>query len=142
MFYGAFEYKVDGKGRVPVPPRFREELHGSLVLTRGPEKCLNAYPVTEWRKLADLFTTNGAMAPSKQRRLTRAFFATAFTVDIDSQGRVALPGVLREYAGIEGEIVITGVNTYLEMWNRERWDAEKESVQEQFWQDIESLERR
>jgi MraZ protein len=142
MFFGEFEYKVDDKGRGPVPPRFREDLRGSLVLTPGPEKCINAYPTSEWKKLADSFTGSGPMAPSKLRRLTRALFATAFTMDVDAQGRVALPAVLREYAGIKGEVVIAGVNAYLEIWSRDRWDAEKESVQGQFWQDIESLERR
>jgi MraZ protein len=142
MFFGEFEYKVDDKGRVPVPPRFREELHAGVVLAPGPEKCISAYPLSEWKKLANSFTGNGPMSPSKLRRLTRALFATAFTLDIDAQGRIALPSVLREYAGIGDEIVVAGVNTYLEMWNKERWEAEKDSVQGQFWQDIESLERR
>jgi MraZ protein len=76
------------------------------------------------------------------RRLNRAFFATAFNLTIDNQGRIALPVPLREYAGIGDELVIAGVNTYLELWNKEQWEAEKAISQEQAWQIIESMERR
>ena len=66
----------------------------------------------------------------------------AFRLSIDGQRRVALPIPLREYAGIEDEVVIAGANTYLEIWNKEQWEAEKALSQEQAWQIIESLEHR
>jgi len=71
MFFGEFEYKIDEKGRVPIPPRFRRELKDGVVLTPGIEKCITAYPLSEWRKLADTFTT-GSVTRSKLRRLNRA----------------------------------------------------------------------
>ena len=142
MFYGEFEYKVDEKGRVLLPPRFRKDLKDGLVLTPGAEKCLNAYPITEWIKLAGLLTTSGSLSPSKMRRLTRAIFATAFRLHLDGQGRIALPLPLRQHASIEDEIIIAGTNNYLELWNKNEWEAEKAVSQEQAWQIIESLEKR
>jgi len=141
MFFGEFEYKVDEKGRVPIPPKFRNELREGVVLTPGVERCIIAYSLPEWKKLAAALTT-GSVTPSKLRKLNRAIFATAFSLGIDGQGRIALPYQLREYAGIEDELVITGVNNYFELWNKERWQEEKAISQEQAWQIIESLENR
>lgn len=140
MFFGEFEYRIDEKGRVPIPPRFRRELKEGVVLTPGVEKCITAYPLSEWKKLAATLTT-GSVTRSKLRRLNRAIFATAFSLNIDGQGRIALPIPLRQYAGIEDEVVIAGANNYLELWNKEQWEAEKAISQEQTWQIIESLER-
>jgi len=111
-----------------------------VVLTSGPEQCIIAYSIAEWNKLAGNLT-GGTIAASKLRRLNRALFATAFSLNIDNQGRIALPVPLREYAGIEDEVIIAGVNTYLELWNKEQWESEKAISQEQAWQIIESLER-
>jgi MraZ protein len=142
MFFGEFEYKLDQKGRVPIPPRFRQELKQGMVLSPGIEPCIMAYPLAEWKKLAATVTT-GSFNHSKLRRLNRAIFATAFHVNLDGQGRVALPAPLREHAGIEieGDLVVAGANTYLELWNKEQWEEEKAISQEQAWQIIESLER-
>ena len=119
MFFGEFEYKIDEKGRMPIPPRFRRELNEGVVLRPGVEKCIDANPLSEWEKLADTLTS-GSVPRSKLRRLNRAIFATAFRLNIDGQGRVALPVPLRQYAGIEDEVVIAGVNDYLELWDKEQ----------------------
>ena len=141
MFYGEFEYKVEQKGRVQLPSRFRRELKEGVVLTQGVESCITAYPLSTWKKLATS-VTSGSFSRSKVRKLNRAIFATAFSASIDGQGRVALPAPLRNYAGIEieDEVVIIGANTYLELWNREQWETEKADSQEEAWQIIESLE--
>jgi len=141
MFFGEFEYKIDQKGRVPIPPKFRKELREVMVLTPGIEKCIIIYPLAEWKNLATTLTS-GSVTPSKLRKLNRAIFATAFSTNIDGQGRIALPAPLREYAEIVDEVVIAGANTYLELWNRVHWEEEKAVSQEQAWQIIESLERR
>jgi MraZ protein len=143
MFIGEFEYRVDEKGRVPIPPKFRtEELKKEgLVLCPGMEKCITIYPLPEWKKLADSLTS-GPVVPSKLRKLNRAIFATAFTVEIDAQGRIIVPAQLRQYAGITEEVVMTGANTYLELWSKESWALEKSSSQEEAWHIIETLERR
>ncbi len=142
MFFGEFEYKIEQKGRVALPPRFRKELREGVVLTQGVEKCITAYSLSEWKKLATTLTS-ASVSRSKLRKLNRAIFATAFHVNIDGQGRVALPPPLRNYAGIEVEddVVVIGVNNCIEVWNKEQWEAERADSQEQAWQIIESLER-
>jgi len=141
MFIGEFDYKIDEKGRIPVPPKFRREFKDGLVLTAGVEPCIAVYTLSEWRKLATTLTT-GSIARSKLRRLNRAIFANAFSLAIDGQGRVALPVPLRQFAQIEDEAVIAGANTYFEIWNKEQWEAEKAVSREEAWQIIESLESR
>lgn len=141
MFFGEFNYKIDEKGRVPVPPRFRREFKDGVVLAPGVEKCINVYTLSEWKKLAAELT-GSSVTPNKMRRLNRAVFATAFNTFIDGQGRVALPVPLREHAEIMDEVVIAGANTYLEIWNKIHWEEEKAVSQEQAWQIIESLEKR
>jgi len=139
MFLGEFEYKIDGKGRVPLPPRFRRELREGVILTQGVEKCIVAYSLSEWGKLATTLTA-GPITSSKLRRLNRALFASAFNIIMDGQGRIALPLPLRQYAGIENEVIIVGANNYFELWNKDQWQSEKAISQEQAWQIMESLE--
>ena len=141
MFFGEFEYRVDEKGRVPIPSKFRSELREGVVLTPGVEKCISCYPLPEWKKMAAALTS-GSVTRSKLRKLNRAVFATAFHLHIDGQGRIALPPKLREYAEIGDEAIITGANNYFELWNKTQWEAEKAASQEQAWQIIESLETR
>ena len=141
MFFGEFEYRLDEKGRMPVPPRLRAAFKDGLVLAQGIEKCLNIYTHPEWKKLADTLSVSNLPA-SKLRAINRAFFASAYHLVMDSQGRITLPSVLRIYAGISDEIIVAGVNNYLELWNKEAWEAEKQASLAQAWQIIESLERR
>jgi MraZ protein len=141
MFYGEFDYKIDDKGRVPAPPRFRNYLKDGLVLTVGAEKCITAYTLSEWRKLSESLT-GSALSRSKMRRLNRAIFATAFITKVDNQGRIALPPQMREHAEITDDVVVVGVNVNLEIWNKALWEEEKHISQEQAWQIIESLENR
>jgi len=141
MFSGELYYKIDEKGRVPVPPKFRGALRDGIVLAPGIEKCITAYTLSEWKKLATTLTSN-SVTSSKLRRLNRAIFATAFTTQLDKQGRIAIPVPLREYAEIVDEVVVSGANTYFEIWNQVLWEEEKAISQEQAWQIIESLENR
>jgi MraZ protein len=143
MFIGEFEYRVDEKGRVPLPPKFRtDELKKEgVVLCPGMEKCITIYPISEWKKLADSLTS-GPIIPSKLRKLNRAIFATAFNVEIDGQGRIMVPVHLRQYAGINEEVMVVGVNASIELWGKEKWAEEKSTSLEEAWHIIETLERR
>ena len=141
MFFGEFEYRLDEKGRLPLPPRFRPSFREGLVIAPGIEKCLTIYTTSEWQKLADSITGSNLPA-SKLRTINRALFATAFVLVPDAQGRIGLPASLRSYAGIGDEVVITGANNYLELWDKDAWETEKQTSQEQAWQIIEGLERR
>lgn len=138
MFLGEYEYKVDSKGRLPLPPKFRQELAGELMVTRGAEKCIVVYPVAEWRKLADELAAR--IAPSKMRTLNRVVFGSAFSLSLDGQGRIALPSPLRDWAEIGDNAIIVGLNNYIEVWNPKLWTSEKKSAEEQVWQIMESLE--
>jgi MraZ protein len=139
MFLGEFEYRVDEKGRVSVPPRFRVELKGYVVLSAGFEPCITAYTAQEWKRISQGLTS-AMPSRSKLRRLNRALFASAFAIRLDAQGRIALPVSLRTHAGIQEEIVIAGANNYFELWDRARWEEEKDQAREQAWQIAESLE--
>jgi MraZ protein len=143
MFIGEFDYRVDEKGRVPIPPKFRtEELkRDGMVLSPGMDKCITLYPHSEWKKLADSITT-GTIVPSKLRKLNRAIFATAFNAEMDAQGRIILPVQLRQHAGITDEVVVAGANSYIELWSKSQWTLEKTASQEEAWHIIETLEKR
>jgi MraZ protein len=141
VFIGEFQYKIDDKGRVPIPPRYRKELVDGLVVMPGPEKCLSAYTPEEWKKQADRFAA-ASISPSKLRRLSRGLFGLASDLTLDAQGRIALPAQLRQYAGLDDEAVVVGANTTLELWNKDLWEAEKETIQDEVWQIIEGLEER
>ena len=141
MFLGEYDYKLDEKGRTPLPPKFRQEFMNGIVLAAGAEKCILAYGPAEWKKLAESMLT-GPILSSKMRKLNRALFATAFQLNLDGQGRIALPVPLRQYAGIISDVVIAGANAYLEIWDKQAWEAEKADSQTQSWQIIETLEKR
>jgi MraZ protein len=139
MFLGEYEYKVDNKGRLPLPPKFRQELMGELVLTKGLEKCIVIYPAEEWHKVADTLSAK-ALPSSKVRTMSRAMFGTAFSLTLDGQGRVALPATLRSRVEIDDTAFVVGANNCVEVWNPILWETEKAAAEEQLWQIIESLE--
>ena len=139
MFLGEYEYKVDNKGRLPLPPKFRQELMGELVLTKGLEKCIVIYTAEEWHKVADTLSAK-ALPSSKVRTMSRAMFGTAFSLTLDGQGRVALPATLRSRVEIGDTAFVVGANNCIEIWNPALWKTEKVAAEEQLWQIIESLE--
>jgi MraZ protein len=143
MFIGEYEYRVDEKGRVPVPPKFRtdEIKKEGLVLSPGMEKCITVYPLSQWKKLAESLTSGPVMS-SKQRRLFRAIFSTAFNLELDAQGRIIIPAQLRKYAGIEDEVYVVGANLYMELWSKQQWLEERTASQEEAFQIIETMEQR
>jgi len=141
MFLGTYEYRIDEKGRISLPPRFRDELRQGLVMTQGLESCLTVYSAAEWQKVSEKLASQSATR-SKSRRISRFTFATAFMADIDAQGRVAIPTPLRKYAGIGDVAIIAGVNTYFEIWSKENWEAESSLMENQAWQISEGMEDR
>jgi MraZ protein len=140
MFLGEYNYKIDEKGRVPLPPKFRIDFRDGVILTAGAEKCILVYSPEQWKILAESLT-KGPVLSNKMRRLNRALFATAFDLNLDGQGRIVLPPPLRQYAGIASDVVVAGANTYLEIWDKKAWNKEKAESQAQSWQIIETLEK-
>ena len=139
MFFGEYSYKVDEKGRAPLPPKFRRDMKDTVVLSRGVEKCITAYSLAEWTRVAESLSSK-AMGPASSRRINRSIFGSAFSVSFDKQGRVILPPTLREYAEIKEGVIVVGVNNSVELWNSELWEVEKQKSNEQVSQMIESSE--
>ena len=132
MFRGVQHINLDAKGRLSVPARQRESLldisAGSLVVTIDTQSsCLVMYPLKEWerieRDVQDLPTLNPAV-----RRFQRLVLGYASDLDLDSNGRVLLPGALREYAQLEKRVVLVGQGKEMELWSETLWDAECEAA--------------
>jgi MraZ protein len=141
LFLGEYEYKVDAKGRIPIPPKFRKEFKEGIILNMGPDEQINGYTSDEWEKNADTFDF-GPIAQSKKRQMTRAFFGSAFDLELDGQGRVMLPPPLRQYAGIKESVVIAGMNKNIEVWSKERWQKAISEARAKLHQHYESTEIR
>jgi MraZ protein len=139
MFFGEYPYKVDEKGRVPLPPKFRREMKEGVILAKGMgERCIAAYPVAEWKRLSDSLAAK-AVTQANLRKLNRAIFGSAFSTYFDGQGRITLPYPLRDYAGIGDTAIVVGANKCVELWSEDEWKAEKTSAEEQASQIIESF---
>lgn len=138
MFFGEYSYKVDDKGRVPLPPKFRRELKTGMILTKGMEKCVTVYSPAEFKRLSDNLSAK-AVSPASLRKLTRSIFGSAFSAAFDGQGRIVLPHTLREHAGIGETAVVVGANNSVELWSEEEWRAEKITADDQASKIIESL---
>mgnify|MGYP002627911445 CR=1 FL=1 len=120
MFMGEYNHTIDAKGRLIIPSRFRELLGEEFVLTKGLDGCLFIYPMDEWNafeeKLRALPLTN-----KNARTFTRFFVAGATNCELDKQGRILLPPVLREYANLQKDVVLAGVLSRVEIWDKDRW---------------------
>jgi len=132
VFRGVQHINLDAKGRLSVPARQRESLldisAGSVVVTIDTQSsCLVMYPLREWerveRDVQDLPTLNPAV-----RRFQRLVLGYASDLDLDSNGRILLPGALREYANLEKRVVLVGQGNKLELWSESLWEAECEAA--------------
>ena len=121
MFMGEYNHTIDAKGRLIVPSKFRELLGDSFVVTKGLDGCLFAYDNEEWKlfeeKLRTLPITN-----KEARQFVRFFLAGATEAEVDKQGRILIPNVLREFAALQKDVVLVGVGSRIEIWGRERFE--------------------
>ncbi len=124
MFLGNYEHRIDPRGRVAIPAKFREELKPGLVLAQGLDQCIIIYPLKAWQERAGELTAP-LITKESQRRISRYIFSSAFIEEPDRLGRILLPAPLRQYAGIKDIVVIIGANVCIEIWSKENWDAEK-----------------
>lgn len=133
MFMGLYEPKLDEKGRVILPAKFREQLSDGLVVTRGQDRCLYVFPRSEFENIYQRLSQ--APITSKQARdFGRVFLAGASDESLDKQGRVTIPQTLRKYAQLERDVVVTGVGARIEIWDAQHWD-EYLSVSEDIFAD-------
>lgn len=126
---GEYELRIDHKGRVAIPVRFRETFRKGLVLSRGFDKCLIIYTLAEWEKVAERLVSL-PLTQLNTRRISRLTFSSAFALELDRQGRIILPPVLRQYAEIGDEVVVVGAYTHIQIWSKELWAAEKDYMSE------------
>jgi MraZ protein len=122
MFLGTHEPRLDEKGRLILPAKFREELAGGLVITKGQERALYVFPAAEFARITQTLREAPLTAKSA-RDYMRVMFAGAHDEIPDKQGRISIPHGLREYAGLEKECVVIGANTRVEIWDSKSWKS-------------------
>ncbi len=130
MFIGEYAHNLDDKGRLAVPKKFRKALEKGAVVTRGLDNCLFLYTRTEWEKLADKLA-NLPFAQANTRAFTRLMLAGAMDVQIDKQGRIAIPEYLRQFAKIQKETVVAGLYNRLELWDKDAWQRYKSKTEKE-----------
>jgi MraZ protein len=122
VFLGTHSPRLDDKGRLFLPAKFRDELAGGVVITKGQERCLYAFPLDEWARITEGLRTAPVTGKSV-RDFGRVLFASASLEVPDKQGRITVPPALREYAGLSRDCVVIGANTRVEVWDTAAWDA-------------------
>lgn len=113
---------MDDKGRLAMPAKFRPRLAEGFVVTRGFEQCLTIFPMPEWQALADGLS-KFPVTDQKARTLRRVLFAQAADTELDRQGRVLIPEYLREAAGLGADVIVAGMDGYIELWDKARWES-------------------
>jgi len=131
LFLGTHTPRLDDKGRLALPAKFRNELEGGLVITKGQERCLFVFPMAEFSRITELLRS----APVTQRSVrdySRVFFASASHEVPDGQGRITVPSQLREYAGLSKDCVVIGANSRVEVWDAEAWQTYLSGTEQAF----------
>jgi MraZ protein len=131
VFLGTHTPRLDDKGRLALPAKFRNELEGGLVITKGQERCLFVFPMAEFTRMTTLLREAPA-APRSARDYSRVFFASASHEVPDSQGRITVPPPLRQYAGLTKDCVVIGANSRVEVWDAAAWQAYLETTEDSF----------
>lgn len=122
MFMGEYNHTIDAKGRLIIPAKFREVLGDEFVVTKGMDGCLFVFDNSEWQAFAEKLRSL-PMIDKEVRQFTRFFLAGAASVEVDKQGRILLPSVLRDFAGITKDTVLIGVGSRIEIWGKDRWEG-------------------
>lgn len=141
MFMGEYNHTIDAKGRLIVPAKFREVLGEEFVVTKGLDGCLFVYPNAEWKSFEEKLRTL-PLTNKNARQFTRFFLAGAATCEVDKQGRILLPQVLRDFAELEKEVVLVGVASRIEIWSKHKWDgcmSEYDTDMDEVAENMESL---
>jgi MraZ protein len=128
MFIGEYSHNLDDKGRLAIPIKFRNELKGGAVVTRGLDNCLFLYTKKEWEKLAEKLAAL-PFSQANSRAFARLMLAGAMDVEVDKQGRMVLPEYLRGFASLKKSVVVAGLYSRLELWDEEKWKAYKSQTE-------------
>lgn len=121
-FSGFYEHSLDPKGRVIIPAKFRGQLGSSIAIMRGTDKCIKLYSLNEWNSLYQKYESYDEDENPEGYRKMRRLLATSVEDNVpDKQGRLLIPPQLREYAGLDRDIVISGMGRHVEIWERSRF---------------------
>lgn len=126
MLIGEYEHSIDTKGRLIMPAKLKDDMGEKFVITKGLDGCLFAYSLQEWKNFEDKLRSF-PLTNKDARALMRFFLAGAIECEIDKQGRFLIGANLREFAGLEKEIVIIGVLTKIEIWSKDKWEKYSEA---------------
>lgn len=128
MFLGEFTHTIDDKGRLTLPAKFRSALADGVVVTRGLDGCLFIFTLDYFKTLAERVGSL-PLTHVEGRDFSRVLFSSASDVGLDRQGRILLPQALRDFAGLDGEVAVVGVNTRIEVWSLNAWQARRARVE-------------
>lgn len=120
MLLGTHTPKLDDKGRVILPAKFRDDLGGGVVITRGQERCLYVFAESEFERIHERIR-QAPLSNKQARDFLRMFLSAASAEKPDGQNRITLPPPLRAYAGLDRELVVTGVGAHAEIWDAAAW---------------------
>ncbi|GAB3302338.1 division/cell wall cluster transcriptional repressor MraZ [Epidermidibacterium keratini] len=134
MFFGDFYPRMDDKGRLALPAKFRDKLRDGMVIAKGQDRCLYVYPRAEFERIAAQLG-KAQSTNSKVRNYARTLFGGADDQSADKQGRIVIKAALREYAGLSRDCAVIGVNDKVEIWDAEAW-RRFASEQEQHYVDF------
>ncbi len=124
VFASEFAYAMDDRGRVPVPPEYRDDLGHKLILKAGEDKCVDILPLRAFERLAQRVTGGGDNFDAAYRLRLRAFYRSVKPVAIDAQGRIPVPQKFRDDYNLNGRVVVVGVGDHLELWSPEGWEEQ------------------
>lgn len=128
MLLGEYDHTLDDKNRLTLPAKFRAALANGVVLTRGLDTCLEAYPADDWQQLVESRLAGLNPLSHETRVLERFYYTGAVESVPDKQGRVMLPSSLLEHAKLDREVVVVGMRDRLEIWDRAAWRAQLKEV--------------
>jgi len=131
MFLGTHTPRLDEKGRLILPAKYRDELAEGVVITKGQERCLYVWPLAEFTRVTTAMR-DAQMSGKTLRDHSRVLFASASDEVPDKQGRITVPPGLRQYAGLDRDCVVIGANTRMEIWDAAAWEAYLAAQEESF----------
>lgn len=138
MLIGEYSHTVDPKGRVFMPARFRDELGERFIVSKGIGKCLFVFSTDTWTEFTGKLR-NVPISDQKAQVFLRMLFASATECEPDKQGRILIPAKLREYAGMEKEVVAIGVMSRVELWSKDGWQAYNDAAAEDYETTLQKL---
>lgn len=130
MLIGEYTHTIDDKNRLSLPAKFRQEMGRKMVLTKGLDKCVAIFTEKEWKKTADKLSES-SMLTADNRSFNRFMFSGALEAGADSLGRILVPDFLKEWASLKTKVAVIGVQSRVEIWNEEAWNARKAEVEKQ-----------